>query len=159
MAEQQPFHYQTVVHQDWVDYNGHMNDAAYAKVFSLAVDAFMANIGLDEASRNYFSYTIFTLETHLCYLQEAHQNEQLDVTIQLLDVDSKRLHVIFTMKNEMNEAIATSEQMLMGINTDQERPAPFPAPVANSIEVMWDKDKQLKKPKQVGRTIGIKRKS
>ena len=26
------------VQDDWIDYNGHMNDAAYARVFSLSVD-------------------------------------------------------------------------------------------------------------------------
>jgi acyl-CoA thioester hydrolase len=34
----QSFLYETRVSSEWVDYNGHMNDAAYAKVFSLAVD-------------------------------------------------------------------------------------------------------------------------
>ncbi|MDZ7851712.1 MAG: thioesterase family protein [Halomonas sp.] len=29
---------ETRVRPEWVDYNGHMNDAEYARVFSLAVD-------------------------------------------------------------------------------------------------------------------------
>ena len=36
----------------WVDYNGHMNDAEYARVFSLAVEALMDHIGLDAAGRD-----------------------------------------------------------------------------------------------------------
>ncbi|MGP4039695.1 thioesterase family protein [Gracilibacillus sp. D59] len=155
---EQAFQYQDYVHHDWVDYNGHMNDAAYAKVFSLAVDRFIDTIGLDAAARQKYSYTIFTLETHLCYLQEAHQDQQLTVTVQLLDVDAKRLHVIFTMKNANNEVLATSEQMLMGMDTDQERPAPFPEDVAGKVEAVWNEHKQIEAPKQAGRTIGIKRK-
>ena len=43
--------YETKVAPDWVDYNGHMNDAAYALVFSRAGDALMDRIGLDAAAR------------------------------------------------------------------------------------------------------------
>ncbi|SFL59474.1 acyl-CoA thioester hydrolase [Gracilibacillus orientalis] len=155
---EQALHYQDHVHHDWVDYNGHMNDAAYAKVFSLAVEAFMDTIGLNADGREQHSYTIFTLETHLCYLQEAHQDEQLTVNVQLLDIDAKRLHVIFLMKNVNDDLLATSEQMLMGIDTDQERPAPFPDSVASTVEAIWNEHKQLEAPKQMGRKIGIKRK-
>ena len=43
--------YATAVASDWIDYNGHMNDAAYALVFSRSVDALMDRIGLDAAAR------------------------------------------------------------------------------------------------------------
>ncbi|MFB4168318.1 thioesterase family protein [Virgibacillus sp. JSM 102003] len=151
------FSYQDYVRTDWVDYNGHMNDSAYANVFSNAVDRFMDFIGLDEDGRTNLSYTIFTLETHLCYLKEAHQDEKLSVSIQLLDIDSKRAHVFFEMKNNNEALLATSEQMLMGMDTQQERPAPFPEQVATEIGKMWDKHKHLEPPKQVGRRICIKK--
>ena len=37
---------------EWLDYNGHMNDAAYAIVFSRSVDALMDRIGIDAATRS-----------------------------------------------------------------------------------------------------------
>ena len=43
--------YATTVAGDWIDYNGHMNDAAYALVFSRSLDALMDRIGLDAATR------------------------------------------------------------------------------------------------------------
>ncbi|WP_117170035.1 thioesterase family protein [Paraliobacillus sediminis] len=153
----QAFLYQEVVHKEWVDYNGHMNDAAYAMLFSLAVDAFIDYIGLDSDARTEYSYTIFTLETHLCYLQEASEKEALQVMAQLINIDSKRLHVFFTMRNGSSEVIATSEQMLMGIDVEQGKPAAFPTLVTTIIEKIWNEDKQLENPKQVGRQIGIKR--
>ena len=36
---------------EWVDYNGHLNDAYYMVVFSQAVDAIMTMIGLDAVWR------------------------------------------------------------------------------------------------------------
>ena len=151
------FNYGNLVQSKWVDYNGHMNDAAYAIVFSLAVDEFMNYIGLDEKAREQHTYTIFTLETHVCYLLEANEGEQLGVTAQLLDVDDKRMHVFFTMNNSVGDVIATSEQMLMGIDTEQGKAASFPAPIASTIERLSLLDKQLETPKQVGRKIGIRR--
>ncbi|MFP3356532.1 thioesterase family protein [Planococcus sp. SIMBA_143] len=151
------FDYQVPVHSDWVDYNGHMNDAAYAKVFSNAVDEFIDAIGLEAEARKIYSYTIFTLETHLCYLKEAHENEMLKISMQLLDSDVKRLHVFFTMENKTGEKIATSEQMLMGMETANAKPAPFPEPVAEVVNKLQQQHKELDWPKEAGRTIGIKR--
>ncbi|WP_172368925.1 thioesterase family protein [Sporosarcina jiandibaonis] len=155
--EHNSFVFQSTVQSQWVDYNGHMNDAAYAKAFSLAVDAFMDFIGLDEDAREKHAYTIFTLETHLCYLQEANEGEELQVFAQLLDVDDKRIHIFFTMKNNSGDIIATSEQMLMGIDTKEGKAASFPSPISTTIEKLSQSDKQVTIPKQVGRTIGIRR--
>lgn len=152
-----PFLYENSVSSEWVDYNGHMNDAAYAKVFSLAVDEFMDYIELDEAARSKYAYTIFTLETHICYLKEANKNERLLSEVQLLDSDAKRLHLFFTMKNGNKEVIATSEQMLMGMDMTQGKQAPFPQSVEASIEKLRNEHKEQTIPKQAGRKIGIKR--
>lgn len=149
--------YEDHVRAEWVDYNGHMNDAEYARVFSLAVEAFMDFIQLDAAGRERFNYTIFTLETHLCYLKEANENEALQVTAQLIDVDEKRLHIFFTLTDSEGDLVATSEQMLMGMDSQEGRPAPFPAPVQAIIEGIWKEDESKERPKQVGRTIGIRR--
>ncbi len=151
------FNYQDHVRHEWVDYNGHMNDAAYAAVFSNAVDQFMDYIGLDERARGSYEYTIFTLETHLCYLKEAHEQEVINVSIQVLDYDSKRMHVIFTMKNGQGDSLATSEQMLMGMSTAENRAAPFPESVAHTIQQISKAHEHLDTPKQVGRQIGIRR--
>ena len=149
--------YENFVRSEWVDYNGHMNDAAYAKVFSLAVDDFIDYIELNEEARLKHAYTIFTLETHVCFLKEAHKNEKLLTEVQLLDSDEKRLHLFFTMKNGHGDVLATSEQMLMGMDRIQGKPAPFPKPVEASIEKLRNRHKQQAIPKQAGRSIGIKR--
>lgn len=145
------------VQPEWVDYNGHMNDAAYAKVFSLAADDFIEAIGLAAEARKQYSYTMFTLETHLCYLKEAHEGERLSVSHQLLDSDAKRLHVFLKMENAAGDVVATSEQMLMGMDVEQGRPAPFPKPIAEIVEKLQSKHKELDLPKQAGRTIGFRR--
>lgn len=147
------------VYKDWVDYNGHMNDAAYAQVFSIAVDELMVKLGIDAEFRNQHHYSIYTLETHLIYLVEAHEGQQLDVTIQLLDHDKKRLHVFFEMRDTDGNRIATSEQMLMGMDMDEGRPTPFPTPIADAIEQLAESQHDQTLPVEAGRTIGIRKKS
>lgn len=141
---------------EWVDYNGHMNDAEYARVFSLALEAVMDRIGLDAAGRERHGYTIYTLETHLCYRREAHEGQPLSVSVLVLDRDVKRLHVFLELHDEEGNLLATSEQMLMGIDSEAGRPAPFPEEVEAAIAALplaargaW--------PALAGRTIGIRR--
>lgn len=148
--------YTSRVAPEWVDYNGHMNDAAYAHVFSQACESLIDHIGLDKAHREHYGYTIYTLETHLCYRQEAHQGQPLNVELALLDSDTKRLHVFFTLRDEQGNLLATSEQMLMGIKLASVRPSPFPDPVASAIASLGQVDKDAW-PALAGRTIGIRR--
>lgn len=148
--------YKTHVAPEWVDYNGHMNDAEYARVFSLACEALIDTIGLDEAGREHYGYTIYTLEAHLCYRREAHQGQALNVSLTLLDSDTKRLHVFFTLFDDEGNLIATSEQMLMGMKQASGRPSPFPEAVASRLAEIPQAHKDAW-PELAGRTIGIRR--
>lgn len=150
--------YTCQVIEDWVDYNGHLNDAEYARIFSLSIDAFMNQIGISNEFLASDAYTLFTLETHVCFLDEVSLGEKVSVDIQLLDVDAKRLHVFLTMLDSDGNKVATSEQMLMGMDLNARRPAPFPDVIQNNIDQIKDEQKTLDKPKEAGRTIGIRRK-
>ncbi|WP_027948143.1 thioesterase family protein [Litchfieldella anticariensis] len=146
---------ETRVVPEWVDYNGHMNDAEYARVFSLAVEELMDRIGLDTEGRARHAYTIYTLETHLCYRRETHEGEPLTVDMMLLDQDAKRLHVFFTMHDGEGRELATSEQMLMGMSTESNRPSAFPESVAGHIANLPRPNGDW--PVLAGRRIGIRR--
>ncbi|EHJ94525.1 thioesterase family protein [Vreelandella boliviensis] len=148
--------YEAQVAPEWVDYNGHMNDAEYARVFSQACEALIDHIGLDAAGREHHGYTIYTLETHLCYRREAHQGQPLYVDLTLLDSDAKRLHVFFAMFDGEDNLIATSEQMLMGMKQSSGRPSPFPEAVTNRVAELPQASKEAW-PELAGRTIGLRR--
>ncbi len=150
--------YRTTVRHEWVDYNGHMNDAAFAGVFSEATDALLEWLGLGAGSRAEHSYTVFTLETHIRYLAQAYEAQPLAVDARLVDHDAKRLHVLMTLR-EANEgtALATGELMLMGIDTTTERPAPFPDAIAERVDELRRLHGYDDWPEDAGRAIGIRR--
>ncbi|MBR9754069.1 thioesterase family protein [Cobetia sp. 4B] len=148
----------TVPHE-WVDYNGHMNDAEYARAFSMAVEALMEHVGLDAEGRREHDLTIYTLETHLCYLAEAHEGQTLKVKVLLLDHDAKRQHVLFTLTDADGGEIATSEQMLMAMSISGGRPTPCPESVAERIAALPQPTGDEDWPKAAGRRIAIRRKT
>lgn len=143
------------VKAEWVDYNGHMNDAAYALMFSQAVGKLMDAIGIDEYFFKSYDYTIYTLETHLVYLKETMEGEAFTVDVQLINHDEKRLHVFFTMYSEAGETLATSEQMLLGVDQTIRRAAPFPPSIYEKIKELQTYSNEKTTPTEVGRKISL----
>ena len=80
--------YETRVDAAWIDDNDHMSDAAYALVFSRAVDALMDRIGLDAAQRKASRRTLYTAQALHRYFAEATAGEALAVNLRLLEHDA-----------------------------------------------------------------------
>ena len=80
-----PLHlHRATVQQDWVDYNGHMNEAYYLLIFSHATDDFMDFGGMHAAYRKRANASVYTLETHIVYVLEVSVDEEVRVETQLL---------------------------------------------------------------------------
>ncbi|GGJ97440.1 thioesterase [Lentibacillus kapialis] len=149
---------QHTVPDEWIDYNGHMNDAEYVRAFSWGVDRLMKLIGITDEFREESQYTIYTMETHICYLDEMKLGEPFEVHMQILDYDAKRIHVFYELFGENGKRAATSEQMLMGIDQAAGRAARFPEEISTHVQEMAAHHAPDEKPKEAGRVIGIKRK-
>ena len=115
------FTYATLCQSEWTDYNGHMNDAMYGRVFSDAIDAMMNEVGLDEAYRTQTKGTIYTMEDHRWYEWEGHAGAQLCVETHLIDFDAKRMH-IWQGLYVGQQRCAACETMLMHISQAEETP-------------------------------------
>src|SRR5207253_7398090 len=63
--------YQTAILPEWIDYNGHLRDAYYVLIVSLACDALMDRLRMDAAYRQRTLCTLYTLEMHIHYLHEV----------------------------------------------------------------------------------------
>lgn len=149
----------TQVQPDWIDYNGHMNDAAYARVFSLSVDALMAAIGLDQDGRDRSSLTIYTLTMTIHYLKEAHLGEALSVAGRVLEHDDKRLRLWFELKRGDGAISALNEQVLLCVDQsgDKPRAAPFTPDQIARIRAFHAADSDAPIPKLAGRGISLRK--
>ncbi|GGG94290.1 thioesterase [Staphylococcus pragensis] len=156
MTNRYAFH--SKVKTEWVDHNGHMNDAEYNRVFSQATDDWLAHLGLDLEAIETLNYTVFTLENHVTFLKEMKEHEDITVNVYLYDYDSKRLHTFMELRDGQDELCATYEVMLMGINTERGKPDAFPSHIAEHIHRYFETHELETTPKQLGHQIQIKRK-
>ena len=128
--------YETAIQPEWIDYNGHVRDAYYGLIVSLATDALMDRVGLDEAYRTGTGCTLYTLEMHLNFLAEVHAADTATVSVRILGVDPKRIHAAFEVgRLDQPGVAATAELMLLHVRQAPEgvASAPFPQPVSAAL--------------------------
>jgi acyl-CoA thioesterase FadM len=146
--------YQTTVHPDWLDYNNHMTEGYYGYVFGYASEAFIDYVRLDAAYRARTNCTIYTVETHICFLRELPAGAPLHFTTQLLGADAKRMHVFHKMFHaEEGYLAATFETMMLHVNQEIGRVVPFPDEIQAWLREIMAAHSTLERPKQVGRSI------
>ncbi len=145
---------------EWIDYNGHLNEAYYLLIFSRATDAFMDHIDMDAAMREKTNTSIYTLETHITYLQEVGEGEMVEVETRLLDFDPKRFHLFHTMNHrESGDRLSTAECMLLNVDMKGPKAAPFGAAVLSRVGEVGGAPSGLPRPSEAGRSIAIRRRS
>ena len=151
-------HRPTVLPQ-WVDYNGHMSESCYLLVFGDGSDAFFRYVGIDENYRDRGGHSLYTVQTHLHNLREVAQGEPLRLTLQLLDLDPKRLHIFHAMVHGTSgELLATAEQMLVHVDMHAGRAVAMPDDLYQRLLAVRAAHANLATPPQVGQPLGIRRK-
>jgi acyl-CoA thioesterase FadM len=142
--------YDTRVEPDWVDYNGHMTEAAYLTAAGWASDALFRYIGDDEAYRD-AGHSFYTVETHIHYLLEVDVHEPLSFTTQVLGADTKRMHLLHAMYHgDTSALLCTVEQMLVHVDMAAGRSAPMLDDVAAAVQAISTAHAHLPVPPQVG---------
>jgi acyl-CoA thioester hydrolase len=146
--------YRDTVKPEWVDYNGHLRDAFYMLIYSLATDAFMDRIGLDDATRRTRHRTIYTLEAHVNFLREIKEGAQVRIDAQVLAHDAKRIHLYLEMfEGDAGEPVSASEQMLLHIDTSGgPKAARFDEDIAARIAAHCGDTREAR---YAGRVIGL----
>ena len=140
------------VPSSWTDYNGHMNETHYLETSSLATDRFMQMIGADAdyiaSGRSYF-----TVESHVCHLNEVHAGDRLTVTTQVLAGAGKRLHLFNRIWRD-DVLAATVETMLLHTDLSTRRTSdPDPAVTARLSD--WvSRHAAMPAPRGAGRYVG-----
>ena len=152
-------HSPTVLPQ-WVDYNGHMSESCFLLVFGDSSDAFFRFIGIDERYRDEQGLSLYTVETHIHHIREAAEGEPLKLTLQVLDVDARRVHIFHSMFHATSgELLATGEQMLLHVDMKAGKAAPMADWLLHRVQAIHTAHATLPRPAQAGAAIGIRRKA
>ena len=127
--------FQTGIAPEWIDYNGHLRDAYYSLIFSLATDALMDRVGLDEAYRTRTRCTLYTLEMHIHFLHEVMKTDVVDVKVRILGTDRKRIHAALDLRcARYPDPVATAELMLLHVHQgDEPKAEAFPPEVVEAL--------------------------
>jgi carnitine 3-dehydrogenase len=143
----------TPVQPEWIDYNEHMTEYCYLKLFGDATDVVLAKIG---AGAEYVAagYSWYTVETHIRHLGQSRLGEPIEVRTRVLAADAKRLHLFHEMVSLRQDAvIASAEHMLVHVDAKAEKSAPAPQAMLDAAQALIAGLAQLPLPEGMGRQI------
>ena len=124
-------------------------------LFDWATDALWRPIGLGEPLRATGRGT-FAAETHTMYRAELVENETVTIQSQLLDHDSKRLHVAHEMFRDRDGVVAAQQElMFLSVDLTTRRVSPWPAAIAESLARGIEAHAALPRPSWVGRAVAM----
>nr|WP_293863205.1 thioesterase family protein [uncultured Alsobacter sp.] len=146
------------VKPEWIDYNGHLNMAYYGVLFDTAFDQALAAMGLGEDYVHQRGGTTMTAEWHVVYRREVKLEDQLRVTLQLIDFDDKRLHVYMEMRHATESWLAAAaESMNLHVDMGERKVRPFPPDVLATMAIMKAAHAALPRPVLLGRVMAVPR--
>lgn len=143
----------TPVQPEWIDYNEHLTEYCYLKLFGDATDVVLAKIGagLDYVAAGHSWYTV---ETHIRHLGQARLGEPIEVRTRVLAADAKRLHLFHEMVSLRQDAvIATAEHMLVHVDAKAEKSTPAPQAMQDAAQALLAGQAKLPAPEGMGRQI------
>lgn len=149
--------HRTPVSSRWVDYNGHMSESCYLLVFGDNSDAFFRYLGIDEQYRE-SGHSLYTVETHIHHRREAAEGEPLALSLQVLDHDTKRVHLFHEMRHGRSDLLlATAEQLLVHVDIDRGKSSELPHHLHQRLASIHRSHAALAVPDVVGHPMGIRR--
>ena len=127
MADGAPLRIWTgAVLDEWIDYNGHMNEGFYGVVFGLASDEYLVRMGFGEHYRATTGGSFYTVETHIVFIDELAVDTALAVDTTVAGADPKRVHLFHELRRVGDGALAaTQESMMLHVDTNIDRVTPM----------------------------------
>ena len=108
-----------------IDYNGHMNDAAYAQVLTDANELFLDALGLSASYRERTGCALYTVEITIKFLHEVNAEDTITAESHVASNDAKRLRVRSTLKVGDTD-VATGDSLYLHVDTAAGKVTAFP---------------------------------
>ncbi len=145
---------------EWIDYNGHMNVAYYTMAFDKGADVIFDEVlGIGEAYAREHRMGPYVVQQMLHYIGELLEGERFRIEMRLLDHDAKKLHLYMEMRRASDGTLcATSEQLVVNVDLEARRSAPYPDWALRRIEALARAHAGLERPARAGASVGIRRK-
>ena len=112
----------------WLDLYGHLNEAYYLVPFSNTTWIMQDHFGIGSEYFDATGCAIYTVETHLRYLNDVRAPASMDIETIVLGCDAKKIWFAHRMLVE-DRLCATAEFMALHYNTREGRTMAMPAQV------------------------------
>lgn len=149
--------YCTGVSAEWLDYNGHMTDSAYAVVCSAANERVLDALGVGAAYREATGCAMYTVEAHLRYLQEVGRDAQLSAETLVVDADAKSLRLHTSIRHHDQALALTGEYLFLHVDQSTGRTVPFPPDRGAEVQAALAAHGALERPAHLGLGVGASR--
>jgi acyl-CoA thioester hydrolase len=146
--------YKVTVGPEWIDYNGHLNDAGYAVLLSAANEVLLDDLGLSEQYRRDTGGALYTVASHIRYLAECKLGDALAARSLLVSADAKRLRVHTELIRADSVAVATGEYLFLHVDEAAGGVTAMPPDRWAAVSALLDAQSDLPRPDHLGRGIG-----
>jgi acyl-CoA thioester hydrolase len=137
----------------WLDLYGHLNEAYYLVPFSNTTWVMQDHFGIGSAYFDATGCALYTVETHLRYLNDVHSPATIDIETQILGSDAKKIWFAHRMLVD-DKLCATAEFMGLHYNTRESRTMAMP----DAVQAKLAAATVTELPDWVGRQISLVKK-
>lgn len=153
MTELAPFQgYRVEVPEEWLDFNGHMHDAAYASALSAAHEELFEVLGLSATYRRSTGGALYTVEMLLRFLAECSRGDVLTARTLLVHADESKLHLVTELcllpepGDRHGRTIAVGEAFYLHVDTAHGATAAMPADRRGAVQELLSRHAGLPRP-------------
>ena len=118
--------YTTAIKPEWIDYNHHLNDAAYAQVLTLANEEFLDHIELGVDYRNQTGASLYTVDLHISYQAEVHVDASLNARTVISELGTKKMRVRTELVRNDGVVAAVGTILYLHYDSNIKGVTPFP---------------------------------
>lgn len=140
-----------------IDYNGHMNDAAYAQVLTGANEMFLDAMGLSESYRAETNNSLYTVEMHIRFLREVSKGSELSAESVLVSHDTKRVRLHSSLLDVDGITVATGESLYLHVDGTAASVVPIPPDRLDVLKVVQSAHDNLPRPSHLGLGVAAPR--
>ena len=147
------------VESEWIDSNGHVGDISYARIFSQCEVEFLKLMEINAEYKADTSTSVFTVESHITYKRQLHLGDSFEVTVQILDLINKAVHLYFRLTKQDGVECAAYESILVHVAMAREatKSSPFGRYVLANLVHMNLSQRELERPAAGAQLLGIRR--
>ena len=146
----------SVVKDDWLDANGHMNVAHYVSAFDDGSCPMFDDFGLGWAYTEAGESSVFMVSSSIDFRRELLAGAPLEMTTRLLGFDCSRIHIYQELfHREARYLAAQAEFMFIHVSLETRRVTPIPESARARLKEIAAVHGQAPRPRFAGRAMGL----